>query len=470
MKTNIKLTDFLNISSFENYKVHLACSNGEYEPLDLFYNDYESWIGWNEYYGEKNDFNRDFILSLIKDYTHEDTYIFAGIFKVIERRYGERYIIEEITDYEQYKGNLIIPFKRYQGLRGRSFKLETLADSLIVSEILFQDKSYHKIENNAPNIFDYATSELSQDAMITWLMNWANDSYSSTDKELCELGKKFVSMLTGMDADTIHYVEAGRQWKNIDIWATINDDAFLIIEDKTETSVHDNQLERYKSIVEAEYDGERTQLYYAYIKTTNEPSSTLSEITGLGYKAFNRGHLLSLLKDYIGKNAIVTDYRNHLQELENLTLSYQTLPVDEWGWYSWHGFYSELEQYIDVESWSYVANPNGGFLGLWWNFISNDEINMYLQFEESKLCIKIEYDGDEDRASIRWKYYSKLMDCAKQANINVVKPVRFGNGTYMTIAIVPKEEIFGTNPINMSLLVEKLKKLEKLIKTCIESE
>jgi len=120
MKANIKLTDFLNITSFENYKVHLACSNGEYEPLDLFYNDYESWIGWNEYFGKKNVFNRKFILTLIKDYTKSDTYLFAGIFRVVECRYGERYVIEEVTDYDEYKGNLVITFKRYPGLRGSS--------------------------------------------------------------------------------------------------------------------------------------------------------------------------------------------------------------------------------------------------------------------------------------------------------------------------------------------------------------
>ena len=108
-----------------------------------------------------------------------------------------------------------------------------------------------------------------------------------------------------------------------------------------------------------------------------------------------------------------------------------------------------LEKNINVENWGYVANPAGGFQGLWWHFVENDEVYMYLQFEEAKLCIKIEYDGD-DRSETRWKYYNKLIECAKNAKINVEKPARFGSGTYMTIGVVPTKEVFGTEIINVN--------------------
>ncbi len=207
MKTSVKLTDFLNIRNCKEYKIHLACYNGKSEPLDLFYNDYEAWVGWNEYIGKKNDFNRRYILTLIKDYSQANSYIFAGIFRVVDRVLGKKYVLEEVSDYEQYKGNLYITFKRYHGLRGRAFRLETLSDKLRITEIVEeQSKSSDIKEFEKPNLFHFATSELCQDAMFSWLIQWADDSYNTVDKQICLLGKSFLNRLTGIAIDEIKTV------------------------------------------------------------------------------------------------------------------------------------------------------------------------------------------------------------------------------------------------------------------------
>lgn len=469
MNTNVKLADFLNITNLRDYKVHLACNDGDNEPLDLFHKDYESWIGWNEHFGKKNDFNRKFILTLIKDYSQLDTYVFSGIFKVINVIYGEKYEIEEVSDYEQYKDKLFISFKRYQGLRGRSFKLETLSDQLRISEIVDEPTlilTPSKIK--APNIFTFATSELSQDAMFSWIMQWADDSNLSVDEQLCTFGKSFISLMTGMDVTAIHTVTVKRQWNRIDILARINLNSFLIIEDKTGTSIHDNQLQRYKDIVNNEYKDNSNCMYCSYVKIENEPIDIERCIQKQGFKTINRYDLLSLLNKYKGCHPLIIDYRNHLQAIEDFTNSYSTLPVSEWGWYAWQGFYKKLEDDIKDSSWSYVANPNGGFLGFWWNFVENDEVYMYLQFEYSKLCFKIECNGDCNKSELRWKYYSLLEKEAKKANINVEKPIRFGTGKYMTIGIVPTNELFGDTQINMQELIEKLKSFENLVRSCMQ--
>ena len=50
---------------------------------------------------------------------------------------------------------------------------------------------------NRPNLFTYATKELSQDALICWLIDWAgqNKGESSEDEELRRCGLRFVSAL-----------------------------------------------------------------------------------------------------------------------------------------------------------------------------------------------------------------------------------------------------------------------------------
>ena len=342
----------------------------------------------------------------------------------------------------------------------------------IIKEISELINSSNQIASNIkrPNIFSFATSELSQDAIFSWLIKWADDKYKEEDNELCLLGKSLLSLLTGLKEEDIHSIDVGRQWCNIDIWVEINDDSFLIIEDKIGTSIHDDQLNRYKKIVEDEYKNKRQKLFYAYVKTENEPLSIKKNIESQGYKHINRHDLLSILKLYKGKNPLVIDFRSHLQEIEDATNNYKNTSVDKWKWYEWQGFYKELEKHINVENWKYVYNPAGGFLGLWWHSIKNEEITMYLQFEESKLCFKIVYDGDESRSDIRRKYYNRLMNVAKSNGIKIKEPLRFGAGTYMTIGIVPVREVFGCGIVNMNKLTNKLKCYEQIVKQCICSK
>lgn len=322
--------------------------------------------------------------------------------------------------------------------------------------------------DNTPNIFSFATSELSQDAILAWLISWADDKYMQIDSDLCAVGKSFISLLTGMPEQDIHNVSVGRQWKNIDIWVEINADSFLTIEDKTGTTIHDDQLTRYKKIVEKEYNGSRSNLFFAYVKTDNEPASILNEVTKAGYKPISRTQIIGILNQYSGTNSLILDFKSHLQSIEDVTNSYKNLPVDQWDWYAWQGFYKELEKCIDVDSWGYVNNPSGGFVGMWWHWVENHEVSCYLQFEQEKLCIKIYYEGDANRSELREKYRTVLMDEAQKSNIPVERPARLGAGTYMTIGVLPKDYIFGSGKIFIPQIVEKLKGLENLVETTVE--
>lgn len=135
MKDEIKLTDIIRISDPEQYKLHLACTNADGErPLDVFVADFNEWIGWNEWKGSREDWTRDYIISLVEFYPQPDAWLFGGIFKVIER-YSDRYRLEEVTEFKKYIGRLLLSFHRYQGMRGRAFYLENHLDELNVREI-----------------------------------------------------------------------------------------------------------------------------------------------------------------------------------------------------------------------------------------------------------------------------------------------------------------------------------------------
>ena len=321
-----------------------------------------------------------------------------------------------------------------------------------------------------PNIFSYATSELSQDAMIAWLLQWALPEYGEADPDLHRTGKEFVRLLAGKSDDFhIESVDVGRQWENIDIWAEINDNTFLIIEDKTGTTIHDDQLERYKISVKREYSGKRTDLCYAYVKTSEEPRSVLMSIEQSGFKTISRAEILRCLNGYRGNDTLMVSYRKHLQGIEDSVMSYKTLPEKKWGWNAWQGFYKELESRVDIDSWGYVANPSGGFLGAWWHFIDEKDCTMYLQLEQGKLCFKISYEGEGDRSEVRFREHIKLMKLAQCRFPEIRRPDRFGTGTYMTIAVVDEESLFGNGPVNFDKLTTKLKEYETLVDNCCTS-
>ena len=320
---------------------------------------------------------------------------------------------------------------------------------------------------NTPNIFSFATSELSQDAMFSWLLQWSNPEFKNSDISLYNVACSFVKLLLGQPDFSISNVRVDRQWQSIDIIAEINDNAILIIEDKTNTSIHDDQLERYKNIVKNEYKGKRDLLFFAYIKTGNEPLSTLKVIEEKGYRTISRFDIIECLDKYTGNNVLLLNYLNHLKEIENATQSFRYLPVSEWNWYAWQGFYKELETRLSLTSWDYVANPAGGFLGAWWHFTPITDGEMYLQFEEKKLCFKICYEGNGNRSEFRNEMHNRLLSIDKENNHDeITKPARFGAGLYMTIAVVDPEYMFGNTIVDIDALVGKLLTYQELIDLC----
>ncbi|MDU9047723.1 MAG: GIY-YIG nuclease family protein [Candidatus Electrothrix sp. Rat3] len=146
----IKLKDVIRIDDPAQYKLHLACRNEDWvSPLDEYVTDDKNWLGWNEWRGNKNDWTRDYVFSLMAFYPRTDAWLFGGVFKVIERN-KDHYVLQEIDDYKKYVGRVILTFHRYQGMRGRAYYLENYIEKFEVSEILpnaYSGESFPGYEN-----------------------------------------------------------------------------------------------------------------------------------------------------------------------------------------------------------------------------------------------------------------------------------------------------------------------------------
>ena len=310
-----------------------------------------------------------------------------------------------------------------------------------------------------PNIFDIATKELNQDAFITWLLQFADRKYQSANPKLNECGKAFVSQLvkkqlTSFDGQ-INKVEAGRQWENIDVWAEINDKYLIIIEDKTYSSHHSNQLARYKENAEKWCEKNNYEKPICiYLKTGNESQSSLTHIEKQGFAIFSRLDFINLLNEFKDiDNDIFTDFYERLKRIEKSNNEFENKLIKDWNGNDWQGFFQFLEKEIEIVNWHYVNNPSGGF----WNAVLNwdywDKFPAYIQLEEGKLCFKISTDPDElempedlTRGEIRNQLHNLILNQAEKFGFeNIRRPDRFGNGNYMTVAIVDRQNWLGAD-------------------------
>jgi len=335
-----------------------------------------------------------------------------------------------------------------------------------------------------PNIFNIATKELNQDAFLTWLLQYSDIKCKSLDESLNNCGKEFLQRLIQTKLpkfnEEIVNVVAGRQWKNIDVWATINEKYLVIIEDKTFSSFHSNQLARYKKIAtdwckEKEYK----EPICVYLKTGNESSRNLKYVESQGYSVFNRQDFLRVLEKYNEiDNDIFIDFKERLSKLEHSNNQYTNKIIGDWKSSDWQGYFQFLEKQIGLVNWHYVNNQNGGF----WNAVLNwDYWNIfpvYLQIEQGNLCFKISTDPAElkmpenvTRSQIRNKTYHLIKRKAKEEGLDkIVRPKRFGHGKYMTVAVVKKADWLGKNDdrIELDKTVKLLKKYRQFLKRTVK--
>lgn len=344
-----------------------------------------------------------------------------------------------------------------------------------------------------PNIFHYATKELSQDAVICWLLDWAGrQDAQGEDKALHACGHRFVKALLDehrarLDGD-IEKVEILQQDHSIDVLARINGRQVLLIEDKTSTSDHSRQLKRYyDAVVEGKTGlGEVREetLFPIFLKTGNQSRAEEKRIeesveTGKGYKVFNRKEFLEkVLNDYEGSNPILLDFRAYLQAWEDDANSFHDWKEGErtkWSWNAWQGFFRRLEEELKgCCGWGYVPNPQGGFLGLWWSANDVEGGEVYLQLEivtgkpaEQKLCFKVAVSNKEDRGAMKDKWRKLVSDAGGDA----VELPRTRSGLTMTIARKKSWLAFDSDGrLDKEATVANLKKAEAVLAKAIDME
>ena len=117
-----------------NYKLHLAQSANNYQPLDVYTQEgFDGWQNWQVHRGDVNRFNRNYIFSLMQFYPEgDDIWLFGGIFEVLGEN-QDGYVVEITDVLANFIGRMKI---RLIKDRTNYPNLETYYDRMVVWEIL----------------------------------------------------------------------------------------------------------------------------------------------------------------------------------------------------------------------------------------------------------------------------------------------------------------------------------------------
>ena len=283
------------------------------------------------------------------------------------------------------------------------------------------------------NIFDYATSELSQDAFICWLLTHASKDEWNTNPKLREYAVRFIrEIVPDFHNDESEYVsdlhhefllaKEGRKRNFIDVLVELKKDdgtkRFIIIEDKTYTDANNKQIQCYKDLLQARYP--QCDIYTAAYK------SSVQDMHGLDVnKTFDRDDLIEIFKDYDdSESEIIKTYVTRLQEAQRHANQWRCKNPEEWDFdmdCSLFKYLMEKSPEIratDTRGWGYRNTPGGAdnFYCLYW-FPDTPESGLpdwmrlyghlenYYNYHDQKghvqICIKINTSELKDKTLLR---------------------------------------------------------------------
>ena len=199
--------------------------------------------------------------------------------------------------------------------------------------------------NDYPNIFDYSTKELTQDAMICWFL----ECLSSADNRIKEIGKEFLRTFVFNNTISIEeaeLIECSKQYHKMDVYARVlinkREIYPIIFENKTNTFLHNDQLERYCGMVykwfwdkpEKALEDQKKDICNHQIIVDSTINFSEMKICNTQYVLFKSSYIFKWEKeefenqkmDYYKKNG-KTDF--HLCKLEDMKILLDKISVDK---------------------------------------------------------------------------------------------------------------------------------------------
>ncbi len=335
-----------------------------------------------------------------------------------------------------------------------------------------------------PNLFDFAPSELSQDAFLCWLLAHAAPSHWHGRPEIHALGREFLELMFARNSGApprldIRTVKVRRQFKGIDILCVVNDTIAFLIEDKVGTTEHSDQLSIYRRRLEKlGFGRDDKPLVLIYLQTGNQAEYT--RVRASGYHVLSRLDLLGLLEGSAGRAAreasdIAEDFYRRLRRIESEVQSFRSTPPLSWSRNARMGFFMALQVEFPEANWRYVPNPSGGFYAFIWHEGKprEDGCKLHLQIEAEDgrldLCFKVSVPRGGDVAALRTRWQKEVLAAGRRIGVETQRPRRLGRGTTMTVALlIPFAVANADGTIDIVKTVRSMRKAEAILKACVD--
>ena len=308
------------------------------------------------------------------------------------------------------------------------------------------------------NLFYYATSELSQDAFLCYMLSFALKGYEDIDSNVRDCARHFVwEMLPDTKGKHIILTDIERQTRHIDVLLTVVCEGKtykVAVEDKTHTSEHDNQLKNYLAFLRSAYP--ECVSCGVYYKTGFQ--SNLSAATQAGYRIITRSRMLEILAPFVMKtcNQIVRDYYEYWYAFERDAQAYVSLPLAKWNRRQVYGYYDALKNSQYPSEWQVeaeyfnVSNKAGGFENfcIWGcnDLVAVCEVKceLYLQLEAScanegyrfPICLKLKpISADVPAKDVRNALIYDESGRYCLSAYHFLRPARLSAGRHMTVGV-----------------------------------
>lgn len=203
------------------------------------------------------------------------------------------------------------------------------------------------------NLFDYATSELSQDAFVCWLCSRWNDP----DDTVRAASQNLLHAMLGSDDPTpVQVLQVARQRCHVDV-ALLTEHVgvrnIMIVEDKTGSMDHDDQLRRYPEQADSLFPGELyDEVRVIYYKTG--PLVEYARVVDQCDVILGLDEISGLIVPFgtASSNTILAEYAAHLQRLHDRRTMWKTHPIGDWGDEARAGYAEHLRQRIADSGWN----------------------------------------------------------------------------------------------------------------------
>ena len=201
-----------------------------------------------------------------------------------------------------------------------------------------------------PNLFSHATSELSQDAFLAWLCEWADEAHALHPSGMHAVGRAFIAWFyqkKGRPLPEYRSVEVKLQHLHIDVLVilttALGEKHYLLIEDKTYTSDHTEQINGYvRSLTETEGIEDTSRILPVYFKSSLEARK-------------RDDHLRLYLPDVvefiksvgqsIGQSEVLRSWCQMQTDARLSHERFRSLPMDQWEPAQWRGCFDRMAQH-----------------------------------------------------------------------------------------------------------------------------